>query len=116
MAAPAPNEARIATKTGDEDDADSPAQVHDQHGPSTEAEPDAPEMESNPHAMHGFKLFAIFVGICFGAFLMSLDIFVIATVLLPIPRVISRKFNQKLSDPPDRPSHLSHLTFTIRHN
>lgn len=116
MAAPAPNEARIATKPEDENDADSPAQVHDQHGPSTEAEPDAPEMEANPHAMHGFKLFAIFVGICFGAFLMSLDIFVIATVLLPIPRVISTRFNLKLSDPPDRPSHLSHLTFTIRHN
>ncbi|BCR98001.1 MDR family MFS transporter [Aspergillus luchuensis] len=81
MAAPAPNEARIATKPEDENDADSPAQVHDQHGPSTEAEPDAPEMEANPHAMHGFKLFAIFVGICFGAFLMSLDIFVIATAI-----------------------------------
>ncbi|KAJ5485351.1 hypothetical protein N7539_005339 [Penicillium diatomitis] len=36
---------------------------------------------SDAHAMHGFKLFAIFVGICFGAFLMSLDIFVIATAI-----------------------------------
>ncbi|KAI2833798.1 hypothetical protein CBS63078_1111 [Aspergillus niger] len=82
MAAPAPNEARIATKSEDEDDADSPAQAHDdQHGTSTEAGPDAPETEANPNAMHGFKLFAIFVGICFGAFLMSLDIFVIATAI-----------------------------------
>jgi hypothetical protein len=39
------------------------------------------EQEGNPTAMHGFKLWAIFIGICFGAFLMSLDIFVIATVL-----------------------------------
>ncbi|KAH8821929.1 major facilitator superfamily domain-containing protein, partial [Xylogone sp. PMI_703] len=30
---------------------------------------------------HGFKLYAIFVGICFGAFMMSLDIFVIATAI-----------------------------------
>ena len=37
--------------------------------------------EINLTAMHGFKLYAIFIGICFGTFLMSLDIFVLATVL-----------------------------------
>ncbi|KGO43061.1 Major facilitator superfamily domain, general substrate transporter [Penicillium expansum] len=37
--------------------------------------------EGNPTAMYGFKLWAIFIGICFGAFLMSLDIFVIATAI-----------------------------------
>ncbi|KUM65955.1 hypothetical protein ACN42_g1161 [Penicillium freii] len=46
-----------------------------QHEDSTE------EPEGNPTAMHGFKLWAIFIGICFGAFLMSLDIFVIATAI-----------------------------------
>ncbi|RHZ55505.1 MDR family MFS transporter [Aspergillus thermomutatus] len=67
MAVSSPDEARRATKS--EEDADSPAQA--QHATSTE----------EPNAMHGFKLFAIFVGICFGAFLMSLDIFVIATAI-----------------------------------
>lgn len=68
-----PDEIR-ATKS---EDAGSTAQP--QHENSTE------EPEGNPTAMHGFKLWAIFIGICFGAFLMSLDIFVIATVLLPPP-------------------------------
>lgn len=31
--------------------------------------------------VHGYKLYAIMVGICFGAFMMSLDVFVIATVI-----------------------------------
>jgi hypothetical protein len=68
-----PDETR-ATKS---EDASGTAQP--QHENSTE------EPEGNPTAMHGFKLWAIFIGICFGAFLMSLDIFVIATVLLPTP-------------------------------
>ncbi|RDW67185.1 MDR family MFS transporter [Aspergillus mulundensis] len=37
--------------------------------------------ETNANAMHGLKLVAIFIGICVGAFLMSLDIFVIATAI-----------------------------------
>ncbi|KAI1085696.1 MFS transporter, partial [Whalleya microplaca] len=32
-------------------------------------------------AVQGFKLYAILVGICFGAFMMSLDVFVIATAI-----------------------------------
>ncbi|OJJ68159.1 hypothetical protein ASPBRDRAFT_47103 [Aspergillus brasiliensis CBS 101740] len=67
-------EAKITTKSTQ--DANSPTQ--NQHATSTEVN-EAPE--TNPHAMHGFKLFAIFVGICFGAFMMSLDIFVIATAI-----------------------------------
>lgn len=67
-------EAKRATKS--EDAASSAAQL--QHANSTE------ESETNPTAMHGFKLFAVFIGICVGAFLMSLDIFVIATVRLPL--------------------------------
>ncbi|KAI6085989.1 putative MFS transporter [Hypoxylon rubiginosum] len=31
--------------------------------------------------VHGYKLYAIMVGICFGAFMMSLDVFVIATAI-----------------------------------
>ncbi|KAJ6089453.1 hypothetical protein N7467_004669 [Penicillium canescens] len=64
-----PDETR-ATKS---EDAGGTAQP--QHENSTE------EPEGNPTAMHGFKLWAIFIGICFGAFLMSLDIFVIATAI-----------------------------------
>ncbi|GIC90510.1 MDR family MFS transporter [Aspergillus udagawae] len=75
MAASSPDEGRRATKP--EDDADSPAQA--QHATSTEVSTEGPE--ANANAMHGFKLLAIFVGICFGAFLMSLDIFVIATAI-----------------------------------
>ncbi|GFF52582.1 putative HC-toxin efflux carrier TOXA [Aspergillus udagawae] len=75
MAASSPDEGRRATKS--EEDADSPAQA--QHATSTEVSTEGPE--TNANAMHGFKLLAIFVGICFGAFLMSLDIFVIATAI-----------------------------------
>ncbi|KAE8388146.1 MFS transporter [Aspergillus alliaceus] len=75
MAASSPDEATRATKS--ERDADSPAQA--QHATSDEVSTEDPE--TNANAMHGFKLFAIFVGICFGAFLMSLDIFVIATAI-----------------------------------
>ncbi|PYI01624.1 MFS transporter [Aspergillus sclerotiicarbonarius CBS 121057] len=76
MTASSPDEARRATKS--EEDADSPAQ----HATITEASTEEPEeAETNANAMHGFKLFAIFVGICFGAFLMSLDIFIIATAI-----------------------------------
>lgn len=91
MAATSPDESRRATKS--EEDADSPAQA--QHATSHEASTEEPETDAN--AMHGFKLFAIFVGICFGAFLMSLDIFVIATVLLPTPLLFQKK--NKRSDP-----------------
>jgi hypothetical protein len=63
--------------------------------------------------MHGFKLLAIFVGICFGAFLMSLDIFVIATVLLPPPLAIQKSYDLT---PTARPSHPSRPTSRIRHN
>lgn len=79
-----------ATKS---EDAGSTAQP--QHENSTE------EPEGNPTAMHGFKLWAIFIGICFGAFLMSLDIFVIATVLL---------------SPPPCPRKPDHLTPCIGHS
>jgi hypothetical protein len=68
-----PDETR-ATRS---EDAGSTAQA--QHKNSTE------EPEGNPTAMHGFKLWAIFIDICFDAFLISLDIFVIAIVLLPTP-------------------------------
>jgi hypothetical protein len=84
MAAPSPDEGRRATKS--EEDADSPAQA--QHATSTEVSTEGPE--TNANAIHGFKLSAIFVGICFGAFLMSLDIFVIATVLLPPPLLFKK--------------------------
>jgi hypothetical protein len=50
--------------------------VQSQQGNSTE------EPETNSTAMYGFKLYVIFIGICVGTFLMSLDIFVIATVSL----------------------------------
>ena len=76
-----------------------------QHENSTE------EPEGNPTAMHGFKLWAIFIGICFGAFLMSLDIFVIATVLLS-PPVLSQEIRS--SDTMDRPFHPSRPTLRIR--
>lgn len=58
---------------------------------ATSTETSTENAVTNPNEMHGFKLFAIFVGICFGAFLMSLDIFVIATVLLPIPAAFFRR-------------------------
>ncbi|KAJ5201344.1 uncharacterized protein N7498_006007 [Penicillium cinerascens] len=61
------------TRPTKSEDASSTAQP--QHENSTE------EPEGNPTVMHGFKLWAIFLGICFGAFLMSLDIFVIATAI-----------------------------------
>ncbi|KAL4902779.1 hypothetical protein BDW74DRAFT_57405 [Aspergillus multicolor] len=61
-----------------EEDGDSPAPT--QSSASTQ-HATSPEAETNANAMHGFKLLAIFVGICFGAFLMSLDIFVIATAI-----------------------------------
>ncbi|RAH51749.1 MFS transporter [Aspergillus piperis CBS 112811] len=75
MAASSIDETGITTNSGQ--DANIAAQG--QHAASTEVNNGVPE--TNPNAMHGFKLFAIFVGICFGAFLMSLDIFVIATAI-----------------------------------
>ncbi|CAG8887906.1 unnamed protein product [Penicillium egyptiacum] len=71
MALSSPDEAAGATKS--EDAAGSTAQP--QHANSTEGP------ETNSTAIHGFKLYAIFIGICVGAFLMSLDIFVIATAI-----------------------------------
>ncbi|KAJ5304827.1 uncharacterized protein N7443_004487 [Penicillium atrosanguineum] len=47
----------------------------------TTAQPQHENSTEEPEAMHGFKLWAIFIGICFGAFMMSLDIFVIATAI-----------------------------------
>ena len=83
MASSSPDE---ATRPTDSEDAGGNA-AQPQHANRTDG---TEESETNPNTMHGFKLFAIFIGICFGAFLMSLDIFVIATVLLPSPP--SRRF------------------------
>ncbi|KAJ5664935.1 MFS transporter [Penicillium maclennaniae] len=71
MAISSPDETTKATKS--EDAAESTAQL--QHANSTGGS------EETSTVMHGFKLVAIFIGICFGTFLMSLDIFVIATAI-----------------------------------
>ncbi|KAJ6107238.1 MFS transporter [Penicillium sp. IBT 18751x] len=71
MAFSSPDETTKATKS--EDAAESTAQL--QHANSTGGP------EESPTVMHGFKLVAIFIGICVGTFLMSLDIFVIATAI-----------------------------------
>lgn len=36
--------------------------------------------EAAAFAVRGFKLYAILVGVCFGAFVMSLDVFIVSTV------------------------------------
>jgi hypothetical protein len=79
MALSSPNDA-TATKLEEPVDTTHPRDANSTEGP-----------ETNSTSMHGFKLYAIFIGICFGAFLMSLDIFVIATVLPP--PLLSRIFN-----------------------
>lgn len=79
MAASFIDETGITANSGQ----DANTSTEGQHAVSTDVNNEVPE--TNPNAMHGFKLFAIFVGICFGAFLMSLDIFVIATVLFLLP-------------------------------
>lgn len=84
MAASSIDETGITTNSGQ----DVNTSNQGQHAASTEVNNEVPE--TNPNAMHGFKLFAIFVGICFGAFLMSLDIFVIATVTLQLPCFLCR--------------------------
>ncbi|KAF5861959.1 hypothetical protein ETB97_012282 [Aspergillus alliaceus] len=38
-------------------------------------------VEPNSMAMHGFKLYTIFIGIYFSPFMKSLDVFVIATAI-----------------------------------
>ncbi|KAJ5871285.1 MFS transporter [Penicillium soppii] len=69
MALSSPNDA-TATKLEEPVDTTHPRDANSTEGP-----------ETNSTSMHGFKLYAIFIGICFGAFLMSLDIFVIATAI-----------------------------------
>ncbi|RAL09362.1 MDR family MFS transporter [Aspergillus homomorphus CBS 101889] len=70
MTVPSTNMASRAIKSED-------AQAQD----ATVTEAISEESEADANTMHGFKLFTIFVGICLGAFLMSLDIFVIATAI-----------------------------------
>jgi len=80
MSLSSPDKATRATKS--EDATSSTGQP--QHANSAKG----PEI--NLTAMHGFKLYVNFIGICFGTFLMSLDIFVLATVLAsPQPRASS---------------------------
>ncbi|KAJ5087470.1 MFS transporter [Penicillium angulare] len=76
------DDTRGAAVSEEESDHFIEAEHHDEPSDAEMAESGNPETkETNPNAMHGWKLFAIFVGVCFGAFLMSLDIFIISTAI-----------------------------------
>lgn len=76
--------------------------------PPAETTSSSPESTA-AFAVQGFRLYAILVGICFGAFMMSLDVFVISTV-----NTIFDSTPKKKKEPPKLTSWLGHPLYHLR--
>lgn len=74
----------LASEHQQKEQLESETPIHHVASPSaletTQESSDDKATETAAFSVQGFKLYAILVGVCFGAFMMSLDVFIVSTV------------------------------------